>query len=188
MGGIHQIVSQPNDVCCTGMKASKKIIEGCDRSPEAVVGQHQERSLINVLLMQVECRFPAAEVIPLVASNHDGGASLAQLMERSRVPTQATGRRNKDHISKSSVFVDQGKKVVPDSVVSRKMRKNNDRTFGVGLEVSVPPVHQHCVINRPLCLWGMSPGLIAIAVGVDVMTGEMVPSRELPGVSGSQVT
>ena len=57
------------------------------------------------------------------------------------------------------------------------MRKKNDRTFGVGLEVGVPPVHQHCIINRPLCLRGMPSGLIAIAVGVDVMTGEMVPSR-----------
>ena len=74
------------------MKAFEEIVKGGDRSPEAVVGEHQERSPINVLAMQGQTRFPAAEVIPLIPSYHYGGAALAQPMQRSGMPAQPAGR------------------------------------------------------------------------------------------------
>ena len=49
---VHQIVRQPNDIRCAGVQASEQIVEGRDRSPEAVVGEHQECRLLNVLSMQ----------------------------------------------------------------------------------------------------------------------------------------
>ena len=49
---IHQVVCQTNDVGCAGVQALEQIVEGRDRSPEAVVGEHQECRLLNVLSMQ----------------------------------------------------------------------------------------------------------------------------------------
>ena len=99
------------------MQALEEFIEGSDRSPEAVVGEHQERRLLNVLPVQVECCFPAAEVLPLVAPDQDRGTALAQTMQRSRVPTQPAGRRHNNHIGEALVGINQGKEVVPKPVV-----------------------------------------------------------------------
>ena len=68
------------------------------------------------------------------------------------------------------------------------MRQQNDRSFVAGLEVGIPPVHQHGVGNWPFREWRLLPGLIAIAVGVNALAREGIACGEKPGVLGPQMT